>query len=181
MKISFSRLLALAAVGLALGNTAHAVSFTLNNSTATIIGGNTTSTFYEVTGANAESGTAAPIFSSSIYNGPAAVSSNDPDRVEIFFNGPQPILTSAFIKASNEYMFWDATDLAAFNAGIFTSIILVQNGLTNGNGQYHDISHAGINGTPGNSNIPGVPDGGATLALLGLGVSFLIIARRKLV
>lgn len=160
---------------------AHAVTFTLNASSATIVNGNTVSSFYQVSGGGAESGTSAATFSS-VISGQGAVSANDPWTVVISFNGPQPTLASAFIKASNGYLWWDASDLAAFNSGSYTSITLVQNGLINNPGNaYHEISHAGLNGTAGgtDSNTPGVPDGGASVAMLGVTLVGLTLAFRR--
>ena len=165
------------ALSLALAGSAYAVPFTLNSSTATIVTGNTTSAFYEVADNGSDSGTVAALYTATL-SGTSAVSANNPPKVEIFFGvNPQPVLTSAFFKASNQYLFWDATDLAAFNAGTFTSLILVQDGLLNNPGNaYHEISHAGLTGTPG---ITRVPDGGSPLILLGLGLLSAFGVRRK--
>jgi hypothetical protein len=185
-KITASALFALALFG---GTTAHAVSFELQSSSATIVlSNNTTSSFFEVQGNGTESGTAASLYS-------ATLGGNEDTGfwVKISFDGnPQPILTSAFLKASNDYLWWDATDLATFNSGVYDSITLWNSGAAGqGLGHYtgnpnspawkfYGTSHAGINGTPGESTIPGVPDGGSTLALLGLALSAFAIARRKM-
>lgn len=175
--------IAVAALSLfALAHRAAAVPFTLNASTATTVDGNTTSSFYEVASNGTDSGTGAALYTAAI-TGTGAVSANNPPKVEIFFgSNPQPILTSAFVKAGNGYLWWDAADLAAFNGGTWTSLILVQNGLLNPPGSaYLDISHAGINGTPG-SDIPGgrVPDAGSTALLAGIALAGLLALRRRL-
>jgi len=150
-------------------------------SAATIVSGNTTSTFYEVTGAGAESGSAAGLYSSTVPGSDATGWS-----VKISFGpNPQPILTSAFLKASNEYLWWDASDLALFNSGEYDSITLWNKGgpgegighNTGGSSpvwKFHGTSHAGLNGSPGTS----VPDGGFTLALLGMALIGVASARR---
>jgi hypothetical protein len=179
---------ALFALGLFGGTTAHAVSFDLLAPNATIVlSSNTTSTFFEVAGNGTESGTAASLYS-------ATLGGNEDTGfwVKISFDGnPQPVLTSAFLKASNDYLWWDATDLAAFNSGSFDSITLWNSGSagqglghytgnpTNPQWKFYGTSHAGINGTPGESTIPGVPDGGSTLALLGLALSAFAFFHRK--
>jgi hypothetical protein len=175
----------LVAAGALAVSTAQAASFTLNATNDTIVAGNTTSAFYEVNENGADSGTAASLYTA-IISGVESVAANNPPKVEIFFGAnPQPVLTSAFVKAGNEYMLWTAEDLALFNSGTYTSIILVQNGLLNNNNSaYLDISHAGLLGTPGTSGpgpgTPGVPDGGATVGLLGMGLAALAFLRRKL-
>lgn len=180
MKIT--RSIALVSVLVAVLNVpvVNAVTFTLNNSTATIFtNANTTSAFYEATTAS-DSGTMASTFTFS-YTGQASVASADPFKIEIFFNGPQPVLSSAFWKAGNDYMFWDAADLAPFNAGVYTSITLVGNGLLNPPGNsYLGLSHAGLAGTAGNPpGTPGVPDGGSTVLMLGLGLMGLALGLRR--
>ena len=162
---------ALSAIMVAFALSAEAIPYTLTSAMATKTDGNTTSSFYEVTGVAAESGTAVALYSAAVGG-----DENSGWWVEISFgNNPQPVLTSAFLKAGNEnagggYLWWDSADLAAFNAGSFTSIILQNSGsggLMNKPGNaYLGTSHAGLNGEPGTR----VPDGGATLGLLGLGL-----------
>jgi hypothetical protein len=182
-KITASALFAMALFG---GTTAHAVSFDLQSSNATIVlSSNTTSAFFEVAGNGTESGTAAGLYSATLGG-----DENAGFWVKISFDGnPQPILTSAFLKAGNDYLWWDATDLSGFNSGVYDSITLWNSGAAGeglghytGNDQwkFQGTSHAGINGTPGESTIPGVPDGGSTLAFLGLALSAFAIARRKM-
>jgi hypothetical protein len=166
------------AFGLLASHSAHAVQFVLNSSAATTIGGNTTSVFYEVTGANAESGPASGLYSSSVGG-----DANTGFFVSISFgSNPQPVLTSAFLKASNQYLLWDNLDLAAFNSGTFDSIILWNNGgsagIQNGNNKYHGTSHAGLNGMLGTTT--NVPDGGATMALLGLSLFGMTAVRKAM-
>lgn len=169
---------ALAAVLLA-ASSAHAVTFTLSTSTATIVPGNATSAFYESTGF-ADSGTMGATFT---FTNTLGVGNTTPPKIEIFFNGAQPTLTSAFWKAGNDYMFWDSTDLISFNAGVFTSITLVGDGLLNPPGNaYLALSHAGLTGTSNPNNPPGgpgVPDGGSTAAMLGLGLIAMAVAVRR--
>jgi hypothetical protein len=157
---------------------ARAITFTLDASTATIVPGNIVSTFYEATSAS-DSGTMAPTFTFT-YSGTGAVAAADPFKIEIFFNGPQPVLTSAFWKAGNDYMLWDSTDLAPFNAGIYTSLTLVGNGLLNPpQNAYLGLSHAGLVGTAGPGSSTGVPDSGSTALMLGLGLVTLVAALRR--
>src|SRR6478735_4672658 len=100
----------------ALVQSASAVTFTLQSSSATTVSGNTTSAFYEATGAGLDSGTAASFYST-VVGGDATTGWFG----EISWgSNPQPILTSAFLKAGPNYLFWDSADLAAFNAGTFT-------------------------------------------------------------
>lgn len=174
MKTNMKLTAVLSGAVIALALSAEAIPYTLTSAMATKNHGNTTSSFYEVTGVAAESGTAVALYSAAVGGSESAGW-----WVEISFgSNPQPFLTSAFLKASNEYLWWDAADLAAFNAGTFTSIILQNsgdNGLKNDNGKYHATSHAGLNGEPGTR----VPDGGATLGLLGLGLLGLGVLRRR--
>lgn len=140
---------------------AEAVAFTLNNSTATVVGTNEKSDFYEVDfGTGVETGTAKDLFAYS-FGGNASTGWT----MTITWTNPKPILTSAFLKAGSSSLIWDAADLALFNTGNYDSLILVQNGIANqGNGNFLQISHGGLNGGPGTS----VPDGGSTIMLLGL-------------
>lgn len=179
MRFSFKLPILWVAGLLAGANFAAAVTYTLNNASATVVSGNTTSAFYQVSGAGAESGSLAAIYSSTI-SGQGAVSAHNPWTVEIVFNGAQPVLTSAFVKAGNNYLLWDAADLAAFNAGTFTSITLVQNGLFNPpHNSYLGISHAGFTGSAPASTTS-VPDGGVTAMMLGAAIVALgLVARRR--
>jgi len=165
----------LLAVGLLLTQAANAATFTLASSLATLSPGNLTTTFYEVASDGTDSGTAASLYSATLGG-----DENAGFWVNISFGGnPQPVLTSAFLKASNQHLLWDSTDLATFNSGIFDSIRLENigtGGILNRNGKYHETSHAGLNGTPGTK----VPDGGSTLALVGLAIAGFGLIRRKL-
>ena len=104
-----------------------------------------------------------------------------------FGTSPQPVLTSAFLKASNSYLLWDATDLAAFNSGTFTSIIIWNSRILNNTRKaYKETSHAGFLGTlgepPTDSPVGGVsvPDAGSTLLLLGAGLTGVGFLRRRI-
>jgi hypothetical protein len=177
MKMNFGRLIgaSVCAVLLGLATQANGISFDLSSSGAQLTPGNTTSGFFEVDGQTlVETGTAASLYSATL--------GGDEDNgfwVKIAFDSnPQPVLTSAFLKASNNYLWWDATDLVAFNAGTFDSITLWNSGsggIQNKNGKYQGTSHAGLNGSPGTTS---VPDGGLTLMLLGMALGGLGYARR---
>jgi len=163
---------------LAAGSWSHAITFNLESSAATMVGGNTTSPFYGVNGSGVEAnGTIAKDWFSSTVGGNA----NSGFWVNISFGpNPQPVLSSAFLKASNAYLFWNSADLTGFNAGLYDSITLWNsgaNGLKNQNGKFHETSHAGVTGTPGVR----VPDGGTTAALLGTALLALgsIVRRRS--
>lgn len=173
-----NRKILLTLAGLSLTSLAHALNFDLFAASASTVGGNTTSTFYEVSGAGAESGTAAAFYSSSLGG-----NANDGFWVKFSFGGnPQPVLQSAFLKASNKYLWWDSTDLAAFNAGTFDSLTLWNSGaagLKNKNNKFHGTSHAGLNGSLGETDIPRVPESGTTAALLGLALVGLHFGFRR--
>ncbi len=160
-----------------LASNASAVNFDLHAVDASKIVGNTTSSFYEVSGAGAESGTSAGDFSSTLGG-----NENTGFWVKISFgSNPQPDLTSAFLKASNKYLLWDSVDLTAFNAGTFDSITLWNDGgsagIRNQNNKYQGTSHAGILGEPGTTE---VPDGGSTLILVGAAFAVMSAVKRKL-
>ncbi len=178
MKMNFGRLIGASACAVVLGlaTQANGISFDLSSSGANVVLGNTTSGFFEVNGTSPfpETGTAASLYSATL--------GGDADTgfwVKIAFDSnPQPVLTSAFLKASNKYLWWDDTDLAAFNAGTFDSITLWNSGsggIQNDNHKYQGTSHAGLNGSPGTTS---VPDGGLTLMLLGMALGGLGYARR---
>lgn len=180
MNSSFRKLTTFAGLSLAVLASAHATGFTLNSSTATIVGGNEVSSFYQVNKPNEdhvnwwESGSAA-----GLYSFTQGGNSQNGFWVTISFDGnPQPILDSAFIKAGNFRLTWDANDLKAFNEGIFDSITLIQDGIWNPpHNSLLGISHAGINGRPG---VKLVPDTGLTVVLLGLGLTAVsFFARRR--
>lgn len=154
---------------------ASAVSFDLHANIAQFFGGNdSSSSFYKVNFGtpDVESGSAAATFSTTV--------GGDADTgwyAEVSFNGPQPFLTEARLKAGNGYLLWDSTDLAAFNAGSFTGIKLWNDagGIVNTKGKFLEISHINLDG-----RTTTVPDGGGMLALLGLAVAGLGIFRRTL-
>lgn len=159
---------------------ARAITFTLDASTATIISGVSNSPFFKIETGTPDNvtGTAAGVFTYAI-SGTGAVPSS-PYQIEIFFNGPQPFLTSAAFKGGTNHMFWDSADLVGFNAGIYTSITLVGNGLLNPNGNsYIELSHATLTSGVRPPNSGGVPDGGSTALLLGLGLVTLAVAARR--
>jgi hypothetical protein len=177
------KITALLLLGLCIARSASAVPFYLETEDSTKFTNVTTnSSFYQVTGAGVESGTALNLFSSTIGG-----NANTGWWVNISFGGnPQPILTSAFLKAGNDYLWWDAADLLTFNAGVYDSIILenddLATGLHNTNNKFLETGHAGINGTAGQVVVVvhnDVPDASSTVALLGLGMIGLFVAARR--
>ena len=178
MKSKIVTLALIIAAGLA--QVAQAATFTLDQATATLISGsNTVSSFYQVNSpdnnhvAFYETGSA-----TGLYGFTTGGNSLTGWWVDIAFgDNAQPVLQSAFIKAGNNYLWWDSADLSVFNSGSFSSIRLIQNGIWN---KPHNAllgtSHAGVNGRPGNN----VPDGGATSMLLGSGLLGLAIAARRM-
>jgi len=168
--------------GLALLASASSLAipnFDLLSASGTIVAADPAhSSFYEVTGGGVETGSMATFYSATFGGG---ISTGY--WVTISFDGnPQPLLTSAFLKTGvSLYLSWDSTDLASFNAGTYDSITLWNqdpNGMKKGpgNSEYRIISFAGLNGSPGS-----VPDGGATVALIGLGLLGLAGLRRRLI
>lgn len=182
MKNILTKLGAILGIFLALSSLAHATAFVLDEATATIPTppANTTSSFYQVNGPNDthaafwESGS-----SLGLYSFTTGGDSTNGWWVNISFDGnPQPVLDSAFMKAGPTYLWWDAADLAAFNAGTFDSIKLIQNGIWNPpHNALLGISHAGINGSPGEEHQ--VPDTGTTLILLGLSLTSIAFVNRR--
>lgn len=157
---------------------AQAVTFVLPTSAATLFGGNLTTPFYEYNPDSGESGLASSSYSTIITG-----SAQSGFSVAISFGGnPQPVLTSAFLKASNNYLYWDSQDLKAFNSGTWTAIEL-QNigtgGITNKKGKFQGTSHAGITGTLGTTTTTEVPDTGSSALLLSLGVLGLAAMQKK--
>lgn len=162
--MKLSRALAMGVSALALMANVGAIPYVLDSSGASFFAGNTTSTFFEFTPPGTETGTAA-----GLYN--ASLSGNEDSGWTVTFTWgghAQPTITSAFLKAADFYMKWDAADFAAFNAGMYDSLVLVQNGIVNQFGKFHEVSHAGFLGEPGPEIIPSVPDGGPTAILLGI-------------
>jgi hypothetical protein len=182
MKHILFKIGAILGVSLGLSSLAHANAFVLDNSTATIPPppANTTSGFYQVNSSDDnhpgfwESGS-----SVGLYSFTTGGDSLTGWWVNISFDGnPQPLLESAFMKAGPTYLWWDSTDLAAFNAGTFDSIKLIQNGIWNNpHNALLGISHAGINGTPGEEHK--VPDSGTTMMLLGLSLTAIAFVNRR--
>ena len=171
------RTAALAFACLALTSWANAVTFNLHSSSATVVNGDVTSLFYDVKGDGSETnGTTAKDWFTSTRGGNA----NTGFWVNMAFGtNPQPVLESAYLKASNKYLRWDANDLIAFNAGLYDSITLWNdgaNGLKNQNNRFFGTSHAGLYGTAGVR----IPDGGTTAGLLGLALIALGTAARRL-
>jgi len=167
---------AAAALYLALACSVQAITFTLQSAVASTVSGNTTSPFYDVKGNGSETnGTTGKDLFSSILGG----NENSGFWVKIAFGtNPQPVITSAYLKASNGYLLWDAADLVAFNGGVFDSITLWNSGaggIKNRNNKFNEISHAGFFGQLGVR----VPDGSATAMLLGLTLAGLGLAARS--
>jgi hypothetical protein len=179
------KILSILGVSIGLAWTANAVQFTLYDTTATIVGGNIVPSFYNVTPpATTGVGTAGSLYTAT-YGG----SSTTGFFVDISFNGnPQPFLTDAILKAADSYLEWDSTDLAAFNSGTYSGIILYNgnsggslpdpNGIVNSPGNaYQGTSHAGLDGRLG---VAPVPDGGLTITMLGMAMGGLAWMRRKI-
>jgi len=168
--------IALAVLCFGLACSANAITFTLESAAASKVGGNTASQFYDVNGSSSETNgtTAKDLFSSTVGG-----NQNSGFWVKIAFGtNPQPVLTSAYLKASNGYLLWDAFDLAAFNGGAFDSITLWNSGasgIKNQNGKFQNTSHAGLLGQLGVR----VPDGGTTAMLLGFSLVGLVVAARR--
>jgi hypothetical protein len=159
---------------IALSTSVHAINFDLVSAEATLNDGNPgDSMFVHVDDAGVLTGDMAGLYSATMGGDELAGF-----WVRIDFGGePQPFLTSATLKAANQYLLWDAADLAAFNAGTFTSITLWNSGpggIMNQNERFQEISHADLYGEPGTN----VPDGGLTVALLGFGLAAAAGARR---
>jgi hypothetical protein len=82
-------------------------------------------------------------------------------------------VSDIYLKAGNDYIYWDtsAVDWSTYDGFSITNDQL----LNTGSGKAHEISHISVNGAGAS-----VPDGGATIVLVGaslLGMSFLV--RRK--
>lgn len=178
-----SKIAALLLISLGFAHSASAVPYYLETVNATKTSGTTNSDFYQVTGGGAESGTALSLYSFT-FGGSASAGW----WVEISFGGnPQPILTSAFLKAGPNYLWWDAADLLAFNAATFDSIILKNDNAAAGlrnppNNAFLGIGHVGLNGTAGELVVEqhnNVPDASSTVAMLGLGMIGLFVAARR--
>jgi hypothetical protein len=168
----------LSVIGLSLGLAwaANAAQFTLQSSWGTIFSGNDVPSLYNDPSSGPATGTAAGLYTTT-FGGNASTGY----WVDISFNGnPQPVLTDVILKAGPSYIEWGAAALAAFNSGTYDSIILWNdnpNGIVNQNGKYLGTSHAGLDGTV---TVVSAPDGGMTLALLGLSLAGIHGLRRKL-
>src|SRR5688500_5877129 len=147
--LSLKLLVPLAA--LAVANVVNAATITLTSATGAQFTGNQNSLFYEFNGST-ESGTAAGSFSAA-YSGPAG----NQNTVTFTQTVAGDInLASAFIKAGPDYVLWEGTDLAAWNALTSTigdQLVLVNTQITNQQGVPLGTSHAGITG-----GAAGVPD-----------------------
>lgn len=158
---------------IAVTGVSRSASFTLANTDASIMWGNSSSSFYETTGNGMDSGSSAASYSST-RTGNALTGF----AVTISFGGnAQPVLTSAFIDSGPVTLYWDSNDLAGFNSGIFDSIVLKEGGLfappfTSVLG----ISKAGLSGVETHK----VPDGGATALLLGISLIGLAWVAQRL-
>jgi hypothetical protein len=110
-------------------------------------------------------------------------SSSDPQNALIDFVGPNGIsATPAYllIKDGNHSPYWYVYNLTAFGWDGVSDIDI--QGFWPGSGA---ISHVSLYGNTTVTkipppNTPGVPDGGSTVALLGLGLAALAFIRRKL-
>jgi hypothetical protein len=176
-----------AVVGLAAQ--ANALTYNLYSSSAKLDDGNKNSLFYEAHPADGstaahELGTAKDLYS--FASGGSATKGGTGLWEEISFGTqPQPVLTSAFLKAGNYFLLWDSADLIAFNAGTFTSITLWNNRILNPpKNSYLGTSHTGLVGTLGvtppiDPPATPVPDAGSTLMLLGAGLTGVGLLRRR--
>ncbi len=76
------------------------------------------------------------------------------------------------VKASNAYILWNTSGV---NWSLYSGFYVTQNQIAK-NQNFNDISHVSVNGQPMTS----VPDSGATVLLVGLGLTGLaIVARRR--
>lgn len=81
-----------------------------------------------------------------------------------------------YLKAGNEYVFWD---LSAIDWSAYTGFTVTNAWIRNPNGKTHPllgISHLALDG---DCRTTSVPDAGATAALLGLGLAGLVAIRRR--
>lgn len=193
MKTNFVKLIgaSVCAAVVGLATQAGAITYNLYSSSARLDDGNKNSLFYEAHPAAGsiaayELGTAKDLYS--FASGGSATKGGTGLWEEISFGTqPQPVLTSAFLKAGNHLLLWDSADLAAFNAGTFTSITLWNNRILNPAGvSYNGTSHSGLLGTlgvpptdPPAQGSP-VPDAGSTVMLLGAGLTGIGLLRRRI-
>ncbi len=163
--------------------------FVLDGSTAATSSGKTPTTFWY----KAETGTPAKEEGSADATGMFTTAFGGDENngywaLVTWGSNPQPEITEVLLKAANEVLRWDEDDLFAFNNGSYDGLKLVQNVIVNDNkknekkakatfqSNFQGTSHIQLNGGPSTH----VPDGGATLALLGLGVLGLGALRRKI-
>ncbi|MDP3073284.1 MAG: VPDSG-CTERM sorting domain-containing protein [Opitutaceae bacterium] len=156
-------------------NTASAVPFVYDvNSQGTFqgitAGNNPFAGFYKFDVPATESGSASSTF--------ATVISNSGLTATITWSGAQPTLNSIILKASNNYGTWDISN---FNSNVYTSIVITNGTVLTGSGNVAEISHVEFSGslTPKPPGATGVPDGGSTLLMLGLGLMGLAVAMRR--
>lgn len=81
-------------------------------------------------------------------------------------------LTHLAIKVANSYAYWSLT---GWDPTVYGSLTVTNDKIANNNGEFQAISHVSIYGEEGVR----VPDSGATLALLGLGLAVIGIIRRR--
>jgi len=170
MKLSLLlRASAIAVVAGLVPAASYAVPYNVN-SMGTLVGtfsGNTPNgpdTFYKFNKSGLEEGTATSTFATVIGAGGTSAT--------ITWNGSQPLLDFLYLKAATYFVKWDISN---FNDGVYDSITVANLGLiTNRNNISQGISHVQIEG-----GLSQVPDGGATLALLGLALVGLVLVRRR--
>jgi hypothetical protein len=134
--------------------------------------GNSTEVYKQNVGEANDTGSLAGSYATSFSNTP-----NDPSDALIDYGSGPFILPTAYllVKDGNQSPAWYLFDLTALglnkNAGedIIVDNFWPQNGA---------ISHVALYNGP--ADIPGVPDGGSTVAFLGLALTALAFVRRKL-
>ncbi|MBL9134286.1 MAG: hypothetical protein JNK85_00395 [Verrucomicrobiales bacterium] len=157
---------------------ANALCYTLDSSDSYIgpIGGNTSDTplngvpfLYKINrdGSPAETGPAKDTFSGSFSGGNLIAT--------ILFNGPSPDLTYVALKAGNRWVYWNVSSV---DFSLYDCIQITNDGiLKNPQGNASQaISHISLWGTEGT---PSVPDGGSLVAMLGLALTGMGLARRR--
>lgn len=186
MTSTTSRSLFAALASLALAAAAHALSIT--PATVNVATGNQTSQaqidvaiagilgsateLYKQNVGGAEVGSLAASYTTTFNNTPA-----DPSDATITYVGGPIVGPTAYllVKDGNQTPAWYLYNLT--NLGWNGTEVLQLTGFWPAQGA---ISHVSLYGTTGNGDIPGTPDSGSTVALLGLGLTLLAIARRKI-